>query len=375
LAQLEGFEAAAAAWEEEILPARLRDFTGSALDELCRAGKFVWARLAAEGRGAAGPVRTTPIVLLPRPTLPLWHATADARAAQGPDPQALSPRAALLFEALSRHGALFFDELVGEARALPMEVEAALGELVAGGFVNADGFAGLRALIAPAASRHRGTRAMTRRGGHRGALIGGMHDAGRWALLRRPTRSAEPLQSPDAAVERQRRGVPVPASTSPSRIAFDAPPPDAIEHVAMSLLRRYGVVFWQLLEREASWLPRWRDLLRVFHRLEARGLVRGGRFVNGLSGEQFALPEALALLREVRKRAPDGQYVAVCAADPLNIVGTILPGDKVPALMGNRIAFRDGACVATLIGGAFEFAPELTPADREAARLCLAHRG
>jgi ATP-dependent helicase Lhr and Lhr-like helicase len=140
------------------------------------------------------------------------------------------------------------------------------------------------------------------------------------------------------------------------------------------LLRRYGVVFWQLLEREADWLPRWRDLLRVFHRLEARGLVRGGRFVNGLSGEQFALPEALALLREVRKRTPDGQYVGVCAADPLNIVGTILPGEKVPALVGNRIAFRDGVCVATLISGKFEFAADLAPADREAARLCLAHR-
>jgi ATP-dependent Lhr-like helicase len=343
LAQLEGFEAAAAAWEEEILPARLRDFTGSALDELCRAGKFVWARLAAEGRGAGGPVRTTPIVLLPRPALPIWHAMADARAGQGSDSNGLSPRAALLFEALSRHGAMFFDELVSEARALPLEVEAALGELVAGGYVNADGFAGLRALIAPATARHRGPRATTRRGAHRGAWIGGMQDAGRWALLRRSF--------------------------------ADAPPPDAIEHVAMSLLRRYGVVFWQLLEREPAWLPRWRDLLRVFHRLEARGLVRGGRFVNGLSGEQFALPEALPLLREVRKRTPDGQYVCVCAADPLNIVGTILPGEKVPALMGNRLAFRDGACVATLISGKFEFASDLTPADREAARLCLAHRG
>jgi ATP-dependent helicase Lhr and Lhr-like helicase len=362
LAQLEGFEAAAAAWEEEILPARLRDFAGGALDELCRSGKFVWARLAAEGRGASGPVRTTPIVLLPRPALPIWHATADARAAQGPESNGLSPRAALLFEALARHGAMFFDELVSEAHALPLEVEAALGELVAGGFVNADGFAGLRALIAPATARHRGPRAMTRRGVHRGAWIGGMQDAGRWALLRR----ARP--APDAAVD------PPAHAGSPSRIVADAASFDAIEHVALSLLRRYGVVFWQLLEREADWLPRWRDLLRVFHRLEARGLVRGGRFVNGLSGEQFALPEALALLREVRKRTPDGQYVGVCAADPLNIVGTILPGEKVPALVGNRIAFRDGVCVATLISGKFEFAADLAPADREAARLCLAHR-
>ena len=189
-----------------------------------------------------------------------------------------------------------------------------------------------------------------------------MQDAGGWALRRRAR------QAPDDTVD------PSSHPGSRSRVGADAASPDAVEHVAMTLLRRYGVVFWQLLEREAAWLPRWRDLLRVFHRLEARGLVRGGRFVNGLSGEQFALPEALALLREVRKRTPDGQYVGVCAADPLNIVGTILPGEKVPALVGNRIAFRDGVCVATLISGKFEFASDLTPADREAARHCLAHR-
>ena len=142
----------------------------------------------------------------------------------------------------------------------------------------------------------------------------------------------------------------------------------------MALLRRYGIVFWQLLEREPAWLPRWRDLLHVLHRMEARGQIRGGRFVNVLSGAQFALPEALALLREVRKREHDGQIVCVCAADPLNIVGTILPGDKVPALVGNRIAMRDGVCVGTLIAGRFDFAAELSPAEREAARLCLAHR-
>ena len=121
-------------------------------------------------------------------------------------------------------------------------------------------------------------------------------------------------------------------------------------------------------------MPRWRELLHVYHRMEARGSIRGGRFVNGLSGEQFALPEALALLRVVRKREPDGRFVCVCAADPLNIVGTILPGEKVPALAANRLAFRDGVCVAKLVAGKFEFAAELTPADREAARLSLARR-
>jgi ATP-dependent Lhr-like helicase len=372
LEQLAGFEAAAAAWEEEILPARLRDYTGFTLDELCRSGAFVWARFAVDGGNAGGPVRTTPIVLTPRRDLAAWHALTD-RGTVGPvAARALSARAQALFDALSRHGALFFDELIGEARALPLEVEAALGELVAAGLVNADSFAGLRALIAPAVSRQRGARATARRGAHRDAFIGGMQDAGRWALLRRPSLAnlATPAE-PGAQVQTQPLSQEEPHRSDARARRL---PSEAIEHAAMTLLRRYGVVFWQLLEREPDWLPRWRELLHALHRMEARGLIRGGRFVNGLSGEQFALPEALPLLREVRKRDHDGQFVCVCAADPLNIVGTVLPGEKVPAFVGNRIALRDGACVATLIAGKFEFAAHLTPAEKEAARLCLAHR-
>jgi ATP-dependent Lhr-like helicase len=203
-----------------------------------------------------------------------------------------------------------------------------------------------------------------------------MQDAGRWALLRRPSLAnlATPAE-PGAQVQTQAQTQPL-SQEEPHRSDARARrlPSEAIEHAAMTLLRRYGVVFWQLLEREPDWLPRWRELLHALHRMEARGLIRGGRFVNGLSGEQFALPEALPLLREVRKRDHDGQFVCVCAADPLNIVGTVLPGEKVPAFVGNRIALRDGACVATLIAGKFEFAAHLTPAEKEAARLCLAHR-
>lgn len=123
----------------------------------------------------------------------------------------------------------------------------------------------------------------------------------------------------------------------------------------MTLLRRYGVMFWRLLEREAGWMPSWRELLPVYHRLEARGEIRGGRFVAGLSGEQFALPEAIPLLREMRRRAPDGSYVCISAIDPLNLCGTLLAGDKVPALAGNRLLFRDGAPVATQVAGKFHY--------------------
>lgn len=288
--QLEGFEAPAVAWEDEILPARLSAYSMTWLDDLSRSGKVVWSRPGARSRSSGGPVRTTPIVLLPRRNLAAWSPLMQSM--QSPEP---SSRAQLVFDALTQHGAMFFDELRADVRLLATELETALGELVSLGLVNADSFAGLRALLAPAARRNNFGRRQ-RRGG-RGHFIGGMDDAGRWALLRRSENNA-------------------------------APGADSIEHVAMTLLRRYGVIFWRLLEREADWLPPWRDLLRVFHRLEARGEIRGGRFVAGLAGEQFALPEAVPLLRKMRNRAGDGSFIAISAVDPLNLAGTLLPGRK-----------------------------------------------
>jgi ATP-dependent Lhr-like helicase len=369
IAQLEGFEAAAAAWEEEILPARIRDYTGMSLDELCRSGKLVWARLVDGNHGSSSPVRATPIALLPRRELPTWHSLTST-----PSADTLSARARGVFDALTRHGAMFFDELLHETRMLPIELETALGELVAAGLANADSFAGLRALLKPAAARQRTARGSSRRGRHfaqHGAFIGGMDDAGRWALMRRmPGHDSHDTEKHVRANSADMRAQAV--SAAPRSLAASAMPPELLEHVAMTLLRRYGVVCWQLLEREASWLPRWRELLRTLQRLEARGQARGGRFISGLSGEQFALPEAIAVLRETRKRRGDGQMVCVSGADPLNLVGTVLPGDKVPALAGNRILFRDGAAIAKLVSGKFEYSPELGPNEREIARLQLA---
>lgn len=337
--QLEGFQAAAGAWESDLLPARLKDYGGTWLDELCRSGRIVWTRLAGRIKASSGPVRGTPIVLLPRRQLAAWYALAS----EAPQPE-LSSRAQRVFETLQGQGALFFDELQQEARLLRSELEDALGELVAVGLVNADSFAGLRALLAPAAKRSRSTRQI--RGG---AFIGGMADAGRWALVR--------------------KGTPAPVETSARRPALD---PEALEHIAMTLLRRYGVVFWRLLDREADWLPPWRDLLRVYHRLEARGDIRGGRFVAGVPGEQFALPEAVGLLREVRKRPLAGEMIAISAVDPLNQVGTLLPGERVPAIAGNRILYRDGVPLALLIAGKPELLAELDEDDQRKARQLLA---
>ncbi|MEG1039644.1 MAG: DEAD/DEAH box helicase [Pseudomonas sp.] len=324
LGQFEGYPAAAAAWEADLLPGRIKDYSPLWLDESCRAGRHAWARLAPSA--ASSTLRSTPLVLLPRTQLNLWRALGPALACED-----LSLRAQKVHGALSEHGALFFDELVNDAHLLPSELEIALQELVAAGLVSADSFAGLRALITPASKRQNRSH---RRG--RGPLFGGMQDAGRWALLRKP-------------------------SITDKR-------DDSLEHIARTLLRRYGVICWRLLEREADWLPSWRELLRCYHRLEARGEIRGGRFISGLAGEQFALPEAVALLRAVRHRPLDGSLVAVSASDPLNLVGTLLPGTKVPALSGNRLLYRDGLPCATLIAGTPEFLIEVEPAQQNSLR-------
>ncbi|MFJ3157140.1 DEAD/DEAH box helicase [Pseudomonas protegens] len=325
VAQFEGYPAAASAWDSDLLPARLKDYSASWLDDLCRSGKVVWSRINSSGKIAGSALRSTPIVLLPRARVALWNALTCPI-----DSSDLSPKAQKVRAVLSQLGALFFDELLQEAHLLRSELETVLQELVGAGWVNADSFAGLRALITPASKRQNRS---SRRG--RGAFVGGMDDAGRWALLRRAA-------SEDSAA--------------------------TLEHVAMTLLRRYGVVFWRLLEREADWLPNWRDLLRTFHRLEARGEIRGGRFVSGLAGEQFALPEAIPLLREVRRRPHDGSLIAVCGVDPLNLAGTLLPGPKVPALSGNRLVFRDGLPAAADIGGTQHLWLELEPQAAQALR-------
>lgn len=336
LQQFEGFSAPAGAWESELLPTRVKGYALTWLDDACRSGKTVWTRLGGRG-GAGNTLRSTPIVLLPRAHVGLWRSLDTAPVARGitsekPSAPEISLRAQKVLEVLADQGALFFDELSSEAHLLRSELENALQELVAAGQVNADSFAGLRALITPPSKRQAHS---SRRG--RGAFVGGMDDAGRWALLRQPSVS----QARD----------------------------EVLEHVAMTLLRRYGVVFWRLLEREAGWLPNWRELLRTLHRLEARGEIRGGRFVSGLAGEQFALPEAIPLLREVRKRPMDEELVAVSAVDPLNLVGTLLPGSKVPAISGNRLVYRDGIPAAAVVAGKPQYWIAEDPALREALIL------
>ncbi len=340
VAQLEGFEAPAGAWETEILPARIAEYEPSWLDDQCLAGRIAWARLRPRNRGLNGsernpaPVRTTPITLLTRRHARHWTSLATA-----PDPARPGPRAQAVANCIQEQGASFFDELVDGSGLLRSEVEEALAELVALGVVTSDSFGGLRALLVP--SERRRPAAGGRR--RRRSIAFGMEDAGRWALAR-PARPAPPGPQADR---------------------------DAAEHVARRLLLRYGVVFWRLLEREADWLPPWRDLLRAYRRLEARGEIRGGRFVAGFSGEQFALPDAVGMLREVRRQPPSDAWVSVSGADPLNLVGILTPGPKLAALTGNRLLYQNGLPVALLAGGEVQFLQTLPAATEWQARKAV----
>jgi ATP-dependent Lhr-like helicase len=331
--QLEGFEAPAGAWETEILPARLAGYEPSWLDDQCLSGRIAWARLRPRNvrpngsERTATPVRTTPITFVARRHTPLWAALSDT-----PGATPCSSKAQAVADFIRQYGASFFDELVEGTGLLRPQVEEALAELVASGLVNSDSFAGLRALLVPADRR-------TGRRSRRTALFR-IEDAGRWVLARR---------------------VPPQPQTVPA----------AVEHVARALLLRYGVVFWRLLEREAPWLPPWRDLLRVYRRLEARGEIRGGRFVAGFSGEQFALPEAIGMLRETRRKPASGDWISLSGADPLNLAGILTPGPKLAALTGNRMLYRDGIPVALLAGGEVQLLETLDTATQWEARKAL----
>ena len=451
-AELEGFAAPAAAWEAEILPARIADFAPEMLDRLCLAGRASWARPAPPNRETPGrsfgPIRSTPIALLSRRHAPLWLAPAagetrgtaesstepgamapgrparpssgngagpsaaastDARNAPTPGntgvprpsplhgphdahipgngvsredtgvspashsprvrnafkrgragtlpasppspepdahaignaggqpappshgtrdaslpgnasapPPSLSPGARNVLSCLRARGASFFDDLL-----------AGTGALITHGLVSADGFAGLRAFTGSSARR-----------------LHAVAEAGRWACV------------PRRAVDMETDGI----------------GEDGAETIARTLLRRYGVVFKTLLARESLTVP-WRDLLRVLRRLEARGDIRGGRFVAGFTGEQYALPEAVETLRRVRRAPADGAIVALSAADPLNLTGIVTLGDRIPATASTRIAFRDGVPVATLTGARkFDLLESQAPEQEWTTRNALLRR-
>ena len=324
LSQLSGYEAPVAAWESEILPARLRAYDSRLLDEAIRAGRYVWLRLSPKRSNAprlAGTLRTTPVSLVARSELQAWLAVA------GPDDGCqISSAARQVLDHIEQRGAAFFDDIVGARDLLRSQVENALDELAAAGLVTCDSFVGLRALTTPLARRNPlGRRA-------RRTTLPGIEEAGRWAALARPLVG---LVDSDAGLNE-----------------------DTVETIARILLRRYGVVFRRVLEREAA-LPPWRLLLRALRRMEAAGEIRGGRFVAGATGEQFAVPDAVAALRECAKRADSSALLRIAAVDPLNLVGSVLPGVRVAAQAHQHIALLDGEAVATRQGADIQFLKSL----------------
>jgi ATP-dependent Lhr-like helicase len=342
--QLEGVEAPAAAWEGELLPSRMVEYDPAWLDALCLSGEVVWARLTPLSRSSdsgertrgSGPVRNTPIALVRRKNFALWSSVFPQPAPTTTGE--FSTTTQMVYDYLATRGASFFTDIVENTKLLRSQVEEALAELVANGVVVSDSFAGLRALLTPGSRK---TQAAARRK-HRQPVYE-MASAGRWSILQR-----------NGSVQ-------------------DVNEATLTEEVAWALLKRYGVVFKRLLEREGMALP-WRVLLRFYHRLEARGDIRGGRFVAGISGEQFALPEAIGMLRAIRRAGAQESLISVSAADPLNLVGIIVPGSRITAHTSNRILYHDGAPIAALESGETRFLVELSRTMEWKAKAALVRK-
>ncbi len=305
LRQLQGFEVPASAWERDVLARRISQYDPKTLDLLCLTGAVGWGRLSphpamledsSNGNRRVIPTSVAPITFYVREDSD-WMSPRNPAHDQD-EIRGLSPTAQQVLSYLRQRGASFFADIVRGAFKLKSEVETALWELVAAGLVTADGFDNLRALIDP----------KRRAGQGHGRATRPRHSGGRWSLLY--------------------------TGDQPDRTRL-------IEATCWMLLKRYGTVVREALAREAN-LPRWRELLVGFRRLEDRGEIRGGRFVSGFLGEQFALPVAVESLRASRKQTPTGELIALSAADPLNLVGIIVPGDRVPAISGKFVAYRNG---------------------------------
>ena len=343
LERLTCFEAPAPAWEADLLPARLSDYDPDWLDRFCLSGQGVWRRRLpnAPGEGAAATLRMAPVTLLRRQDLAAWEAITTS-----PEPvPPLSPAAEAVRAALDAGGALFFDDLLARLRLLPSQLETALSELAGQGLAACDGFAGLRALSARAGTGRRRTRE---------ARAAQMAAAGRWSLTGMPRASA---------------ALPGAETGTAGGVEIEG----GAEFAARVLLDRYGVVFRRLCTRE-PWLPPWRELVAVYRRREARGELRGGRFLALASGEQFALPEAVGLLREVRRRAKSLELVSLSGADPLNLAGIVTPGETVPRGSG-RVLYLDGVPIASQSGREVHMSEDLDRGAAWEARKALLRRG
>ena len=343
--QLQGFESASGAIEDEVLLSRVSDYRPVMLDRLCLGGEVLWGRVSLQAsetqNGTSSPLsrsafsRATPITMVLRNSLD-WILGPTGQYAEG-----LTGATKEVVEFLNKRGASFLSDIVSATQRLPSDVEEALWTLAASGRVTVDGVEALR------------------------------HRLGGTARRPRPNgRNGRPNNPPN---QNRRRGYSRWSLLEP----FD-PVADRSEPIARQLLDRYGVVFPELLARDAL-TYRWRDLVRVFRRLEARGEIRGGRFVSGFIGEQFALPEAVEFLRKTKNAEPDGRFIAISACDPLNLAGILSPGHKVPAVMRNRLVFRDGVPIVSMENGSVveltNASPDIMERAKAPLRVPISHAG
>jgi ATP-dependent Lhr-like helicase len=307
LEQMEGYEAPAAAWEGDLLPVRVKDYDFFWLDMLCLSGRILWGRFRVNtdnGSKMSSPIKASPIMLIQRDNIGIWKNKLT-------DVAGLSSNGKLVRDILNENGASFFKDIVNSSGLLALQAEEAIAELIASGLVTSDSYTGLRALLTPAKFKSR-----------RSKNVFSMEQAGRWSIINNESESIN---------EEERT-----------------------KQLSKVYLRRYGVVFRKLIDKEQG-SPAWRDLLKVYRRMEARGEIRGGRFVDGVWGEQYALPEAVSLMRKTRNDKEKAKLVAISAGDPLNLTGIITTGHRVTSITSNRILYEDGEPVAMKEGKEVKF--------------------
>lgn len=340
--KLEGFEAPAAAWESDIFPSRMVAYDYLWLDVLCISGKIAWGRFrpssSTKEKKSSNPIKTTPITFVSRNELKVWKYIYTSQE----ENLHLTPEAQQIVQVLEQQGASFFDDLLKRTKLFPSQIEGALGELIGASLITSDSFTGLRALLVP-------DKLKTNIGSRRDSGVFSMNYAGRWSLLYSTSQEENREETLQHDAQKNR------------------------ETIAWTLLRRYGVIFRKLVEKE-NLAPAWRELVRTFRTLEARGQIRGGRFVEGVWGEQFALPEAIVELRQLKKETKSNSLVSISASDPLNLTGIITPGKRVSTFYGNRILYQNGVPIAFMEAKEIQFLMEVDDKEKWELQKALVQR-
>ncbi len=354
LSKLDGLSAPATLWESDILPARVESYDPAWLDVMCISGRVMWGRVqravvkvANESGRKSGPIKSTPITLMSRVNQDLWSALMSMQKQAMNQECAevqLSSVASKIVLDLQQHGASFFDQISQRTKLLRSQLEQGLAELVSVGQVTSDSFTGLRALLTPDSRKPGG-----HSNGRRRAAFG-VEDAGRWTLI-----EAQELQASDAA-------------------KLDS---EQLERLVLVYLERWGVVFKRVLERESA-APPWRIVLSKLRSMELQGLVRGGRFIAGLAGEQFALPDTVTALRRFAKNQDaehrDSEYVCMAAADPVNLLNIVLPDTRLPKVAKNRVLYKDGVALAVLMHDGVKFLRDVQESEQWQIQTLLTQR-